>query len=484
MLATRGLLFLAVLASAGIARSAPVGLNWQKDLDTARKLATQSDRLILVHFWSQKCAPCLQMERDTFSQSNVAKTLEATFVPVKIDADQYPKIANQFGIRRVPTDLVMTPDGKVVDSSTGFYPPAQYLSRMSQIAAAARRGPGTAPDRSLVAANVQPPYGSAPVDGRPAGAAPAGRQVGPSGWNVPPDRAPPIAAATTSATAPGGYAMPPGADPRDRNADPRGRAAEDTTSSPSGRTIPPSDRLARWPSSAGGEGSRRLDAAGPAPRNPGADPEAGRGFARPAGSAAEERFQPPLDLEGYCPVTLVEQGRWVRGDRRYGVIHHGRTYLFTGQQEADRFFQNPDRYAPVLSGNDVVVFVDQGQTVPGRRAHGAVFGDRVYLFSSEASYEKFAQNTHRYLSSLSSPEKKTSRRPDAFRDPPADRRDAQDPTAPGGSRDLRNDRRWREERGGADGGEERRPREERGMQDERSMRDERGEPLPSRGGRY
>ena len=78
------------------------------------------------------------------------------------------------------------------------------------------------------------------------------------------------------------------------------------------------------------------------------------------------------------------------------MIHRGRTYLFVDAEKAARFFQDPDRYAPVLSGQDVVLAVDEGRYVPGQREHGAFFGHRVYLFSSEETLQHFENHPNRY----------------------------------------------------------------------------------------
>ncbi|MDY0166081.1 MAG: hypothetical protein RBS80_06030 [Thermoguttaceae bacterium] len=78
------------------------------------------------------------------------------------------------------------------------------------------------------------------------------------------------------------------------------------------------------------------------------------------------------------------------------MIHRGRTYLFADAEKAARFFQDPDRYAPVLSGQDVVLAVDEGRYVSGQREHGAFFGHRVYLFSSEETLQRFENHPNRY----------------------------------------------------------------------------------------
>ncbi|MCR4411039.1 MAG: YHS domain-containing protein [Thermoguttaceae bacterium] len=120
-----------------------------------------------------------------------------------------------------------------------------------------------------------------------------------------------------------------------------------------------------------------------------------------------------MALDGYCAVSLAEKERWVKGNPRFGVIHEGRTYLFAGPDEARRFYEEPERFAPAMSGNDVVLLADRGQTVPGRREHGAWYGGRVYLFASEDSYAKFAQDPKRYVAPTGQPAASTARRSDA-----------------------------------------------------------------------
>jgi hypothetical protein len=102
-------------------------------------------------------------------------------------------------------------------------------------------------------------------------------------------------------------------------------------------------------------------------------------------------------LEGCCPVTLLEKNQWSAGDRRYGVVHRQCTYLFAGPAEQQRFYQDPDRYSPALSGMDPVKFVESRQLVPGKRSHGVVFEDRIYLFQDEPSLQRFADSPQRYI---------------------------------------------------------------------------------------
>ena len=105
---------------------------------------------------------------------------------------------------------------------------------------------------------------------------------------------------------------------------------------------------------------------------------------------------PPFGLDGFCPVQLVENSRWQPGKKAWGAIHRGRTYLFAGAEERRRFLADPDRYAPVSSGDDVVLLLEQGRSVSGYREHGLQFDGHVYLFADEGTLEKFRSNPRYY----------------------------------------------------------------------------------------
>jgi YHS domain-containing protein len=105
---------------------------------------------------------------------------------------------------------------------------------------------------------------------------------------------------------------------------------------------------------------------------------------------------PPVCLEGYCPVALIEGTKWVKGDVRFGAIHRGRTYLFGTQADQQKFLANPDKFSPMLSGFDPVKFTEQGALVEGKRQHGIVHKDHMYLFADEASLERFCKAPDSY----------------------------------------------------------------------------------------
>lgn len=101
-------------------------------------------------------------------------------------------------------------------------------------------------------------------------------------------------------------------------------------------------------------------------------------------------------LGGYCPVELVENESWMKGEERFAVEYRGQVYFCAGAAQKRKFQTNPERYAPVLDGKDPVVFFDQGIRVDGKIEHCVVYDGRLYMFSGIQSLARFRQNPQRY----------------------------------------------------------------------------------------
>jgi YHS domain-containing protein len=101
-------------------------------------------------------------------------------------------------------------------------------------------------------------------------------------------------------------------------------------------------------------------------------------------------------LNGYCPVELVENESWIKGESRFAVEYGGKTYFCAGATQKRKFQTNPERYVPVCNGRDPVLLVDQGVLSEGRIDHCVVYDGRLYMFSSAASLARFRQNPQHY----------------------------------------------------------------------------------------
>src|SRR3972149_11531509 len=107
---------LGMLASLLLALSATAqetGIRWQQDIETAKAMARDSGRLVLVHVVADGCGPCRALETGVFIQPGVAGAIEQRFVPVKLNANEVPALAQGFGITRVPTDVILTTEAPI-----------------------------------------------------------------------------------------------------------------------------------------------------------------------------------------------------------------------------------------------------------------------------------------------------------------------------------------------------------------------------------
>lgn len=414
------------LLSWAAAASAQDRIPWVADWREARDIAQQQHRLVLLHFYSDTCAPCQRLERDVFPRAEVARAISTGYVAVKINVDRFPQLRDHYKVEAWPTDVIVTAEGKeiarsvpspadpnryiaMLDSARAQYgigshlteqtagsevvaqpnsqlPPSRYgtsgfggnaSTNTTSSGYGESRGsdfqsqPGVSPQQPAYvpnrytdglaqqapaqAVNVTPRYGDAypgPAAGQP-GPAPQASAMGPYGQ--PTQGAANVAPAYgTSQANPYAQQQPAGVDQQ--------------------YSTPPNDpRVASNPG-----------------QSPGHQPPAQQAI---AAAPASSQFA----MDSFCPVTLVEQAKWEKGDTRWGAVHEGKTYLFVSQQAQQQFLASPDRFAPILSGFDPVRYAETGQLVEGKREHGVFFGNRIFLFADEVALDRFSKHTDFYM---------------------------------------------------------------------------------------
>lgn len=104
----------------------------------------------------------------------------------------------------------------------------------------------------------------------------------------------------------------------------------------------------------------------------------------------------PLAMDGYCPVTLLNENRWQRGSGRFSVTYEGRRFLFADDTARQEFLGVPERYAPACDGNDAVRLTRDNVSTPGARQFGLVYHNRILLFESEDNLQAFLAEPERF----------------------------------------------------------------------------------------
>ncbi len=88
--------------------------------------AISNNKVVLVDFWATWCGPC-RMLAPVIEQ--LGAQYEGKVVVGKVDTDEQPALAMQFGIMSIPT-VILFKDGKEVGRKVGVMPAQAYTQML------------------------------------------------------------------------------------------------------------------------------------------------------------------------------------------------------------------------------------------------------------------------------------------------------------------------------------------------------------------
>lgn len=93
----------------------------------------KGDKKGYIHFYTDWCGYCKKMENETFSDSDVADNLNQDFVPIKINAEDEPDIARQYGANQFPFNHFTDQENEPIGTQPGFIPPDMMVNLLEYL---------------------------------------------------------------------------------------------------------------------------------------------------------------------------------------------------------------------------------------------------------------------------------------------------------------------------------------------------------------
>jgi len=129
----RLLLLLLLLASPSARTEVATGIPWQRDDTAAFSEAAREKRFVLLYLEAVWCHWCHVMDAKTYADPRVRSLIDTYYIPLRIDQDLRPDLANRYRDWGWPATIVFDADGREIVKRQGFVAPEAFARLLQAI---------------------------------------------------------------------------------------------------------------------------------------------------------------------------------------------------------------------------------------------------------------------------------------------------------------------------------------------------------------
>jgi len=120
-----------------LSAEATEGVNWYR-YEEGMKKAKESDKPILLDFYTDWCGWCKKMDKETYGHREIQQLLNLNFIPIKINAESKEPIkvdgkemkmkdlTRKYAVRAYPTTVFLESDGTPITPLAGYSDAASF----------------------------------------------------------------------------------------------------------------------------------------------------------------------------------------------------------------------------------------------------------------------------------------------------------------------------------------------------------------------
>ncbi len=108
------------------------GIGW-KDYTPGMALARKENKSIFLYFHAPWCGYCTKLKKTTFKDEQVIAYLKENFISLQVNSDENKSLANQWGVKGLPTMWFLESNGKKINSMPGYVEAGQLLQILKYI---------------------------------------------------------------------------------------------------------------------------------------------------------------------------------------------------------------------------------------------------------------------------------------------------------------------------------------------------------------